>query len=179
MSYHHLNFQNSPFYDNNNGNNNLNLQNSPFNDNNNNNLNLQNLSFNDNNLNKNNNNLKIQNSPFNHSKFLFQDSQTPSTNCPHCGQEQVRIKGIPYLTCTNQYQPHKFYDCPVCLDTRISEIRENVYYCGLHHPYHLCPIHHTPVIGPSTFRIDVCTCSNNHSSVLTTSTVQDWKVPFL
>ena len=74
--------------------------------------------------------------------------------CPNCGQEPIRFKENPFLTCKGG---HQFYECPTCMDTRISNRKEEVLYCGLQHPYHICRMHRTPVegIGRNSYE---CTC---------------------
>ena len=102
------------------------------------------------------------------------------TQCPMCGLNAQRLIGLPFLTCENH---HQFYDCPTCLDTRVSDVKENVYYCGQLHPYHLCAIHNIPVIGPTTFRNDRCTCGKNGQNTVTRvirqQTISSWDSPFL
>jgi len=107
--------------------------------------------------------------------FFFQNYRNPIQTCPECGQPPLKITGIGFLTCPNF---HKFYECPTCLDTRISDIKENVFYCGLLHPYHLCPIHNKPVVGTAYMRPGKCTCQIV-KSIIRQDKVSNWDSPFL
>jgi hypothetical protein len=107
---------------------------------------------------------------------VYDNYKNSYTQCPLCGSEARRLIGLPFLTCDNR---HQFYDCPTCLDTRVSEVKENVYYCAQLHPYHLCSIHHIPVVGPANFRTDRCTCPREVRPILRQAAVPNWDSPFL
>jgi hypothetical protein len=98
------------------------------------------------------------------------------TLCPMCGLQPIRFIGLPYLTCENK---HKFYDCPICLDTRVKDKRENIFYCGMYHPYHLCPVHQIPVTGINNFIRKNCTCRQNNTLLLQTNPIKNWESPFM
>ena len=85
---------------------------------------------------------------------MFNIQGHPYQMCPSCGQQPLKLAGKHYSTCPAH---HTFYECPTCKDTRITDKRENVYYCGLLHPYHVCTVHKKPVIGISRLVQD-CTC---------------------
>ena len=123
-----------------------------------------------NNNNNNNNNSTVY--------YIHQNFNTPYPNCPECGQEAIRMMGIPYLFCPAK---HSFYECPTCTDTRVVERKENIIYCGLLHPYHICPIHRIPVVGISSYRYDKCTCMKNAEArqVLRSKPISNWDSPYM
>lgn len=82
---------------------------------------------------------------------------SPYTQCPSCGLNRKSLMGRHFFACDNQ---HTFFACPTCSDTRVSDRRENVLYCGLLHPYHICDVHQRPVKGIPRFYKSGCTCQN-------------------
>ena len=105
---------------------------------------------------------------------FIQNYRVPYRMCPHCGGGLLRIDGV--LTCSAH---HLFYECPTCLDTRISDQRENIMYCKLLHPYHICVTHQVPVIGIVHMRHNKCTCNMNPSSIIRKTQVSQWQSAFL
>jgi hypothetical protein len=91
----------------------------------------------------------------------------PYRMCPDCGQG-------PHIAAHNVCQclsKHRFYRCPQCTDTRITDIREGVFTCGLSHRYHICHTHKIPVMGQDNYKS--CSCpvvkSNNEMAYQTVS----------
>ena len=119
--------------------------------------------------------LRLPPSPSKTKIFFSQNYRQPITVCPVCHQHPSRINGLPFLICPNQ---HQFYECPTCLDTRITEIRENVLYCGLLHPYHLCTVHQVPVVGTAYMRPGKCSCQPI-KSIIRQEKLKNWDSPFL
>jgi len=107
---------------------------------------------------------------------FVQNYRVPYRMCPQCGAQILRINNNSYLTCISG---HKFYQCPTCLDTRTSDRRENIIYCGLLHPYHLCTVHNIPVVGVVQWRENKCTCSQNPQSIIRQKEIPQWQSPFL
>lgn len=85
----------------------------------------------------------------------LQNYRTPYQLCPVCGETPLRWVNLPFLTCAAR---HQFYECPTCRDTRVTEQRENIRYCGLFHPYHICEVHQVPVVGTTRVGGRRCTC---------------------
>lgn len=109
--------------------------------------------------------------------YSYDNFHNSFTQCPMCGMAPVRLMNQPHLTCDNG---HIFYDCPVCMDTRISDVRENVFYCAQLHAYHLCAVHQYPVVGPASYHSNRCTCARNQpvKQILRTTPNNDWSSPF-
>jgi hypothetical protein len=106
---------------------------------------------------------------------FLQNYRVPYLLCPVCGQHPLKVENVPFLTCNSH---HQFYKCPTCMDTRVSDIRENIIYCGLLHPYHLCAVHKIPVVGTAQF-VTKCTCHLNPRSVTRQREVPNWESPFV
>lgn len=106
---------------------------------------------------------------------FLQNYRVPYLLCPVCGQTSMALPGVPYYTCLAQ---HTFYKCPTCLDTRVSDIRENIMYCGLLHPYHLCVVHKKPVMGVAQFATK-CTCNYNPQHLTRQREIPNWESPFI
>lgn len=106
---------------------------------------------------------------------FLQNYRIPHTLCPICGNQPVRLTNTTYTTCASH---HKFYECPTCMDTRVSDKRENAFYCGLLHPYHLCAIHKIPVVGVTQMN-GRCTCVQNPRSIIRQKPVTQWESPFV
>lgn len=89
------------------------------------------------------------------SPTIFNNSLGTCYNlCPKCGRSPIKVNKNSSLTCKGG---HYFYQCPTCFDTRVSDHRDEVYYCGQMHPYHVCPLHRIPV--PGIYRMSQnCTC---------------------
>lgn len=108
--------------------------------------------------------------------FMIQNRNNPYSMCPSCGQTPMGINNLPFLTCPAY---HIFYKCPTCTDTRVSDKKENIYYCGLLHAYHICSVHKTPVIGVARMT-STCTCSKHpQQSIIRKEKIKNWDVPFL
>ena len=110
-----------------------------------------------------------------------QTYRTPYRLCPSCGSDPIRLLHVPFLTCASR---HEYYECPTCQDTRVVDQRENIRYCGLLHPYHLCDVHHVPVVG--TARVGQrCTCQRTSTtpqpllSSSSSSSSPPWESPFV
>jgi hypothetical protein len=86
---------------------------------------------------------------------MVQNRANVYTHCPTCGQNPTMIDHLNWLTCPAF---HIFYACPICKDTRVSDKRENIIYCGLLHPYHICAVHNRPVAGTARMT-STCTCT--------------------
>jgi len=112
-----------------------------------------------------------------HTLSFLQNYRVPYLLCPVCGQTGLQTPDLPpaAFTCLSN---HVFYKCPTCLDTRVSDRRENVWYCGLLHPYHFCAIHKRPVVGVGQFATK-CTCANNPQSVTRQRQLTQWESPFV
>ena len=107
---------------------------------------------------------------------FVQNYRVPYRMCPQCGSGILRINNNTHLTCT---LGHILHECPTCLDTRISDRRENITYCGLLHPYHLCAIHKIPVVGMVQWQDHRCTCSQNPKSIIRQKEITQWQSAFL
>ena len=107
---------------------------------------------------------------------FVQNYRVPYRMCPQCGAGILRRSDKNNLTCSSG---HVFFECPTCLDTRISDRRENILYCGLLHPYHLCKVHEIPVIGVVQWRDNKCTCSQNPQSIIRQKEISQWQSAFL
>jgi len=111
--------------------------------------------------------------------LFFQNYQNPCVSCPQCGGKAIRMVGIPFLFCEGD-KKHQFYECPTCFDTRVSDIKENAYYCGLSHSYTLCPIHESPVAG--VFNMTAyprCICPKKAPGLIRQKQITQWDSPFL
>lgn len=115
--------------------------------------------------------------------YTSHSGNLPYRQCPQCGQSGQIIDNQSWLTCPAH---HSFFACPWCGDTRISNIKENVRYCGQNHPYSFCKIHtRQPVPGIINPIQMVCSCSLNMKTpknMLLDPTAQrstDWSSPFL
>jgi len=110
---------------------------------------------------------------------FLQNYRVPYLLCPVCGQPPLQLNTpdspLGSFTCSSN---HVFYKCPTCLDTRVSDRRENVWYCGLLHPYHFCVVHKRPVIGVGQFDTK-CTCSHNPQTLTRQRLSTQWESPFV
>lgn len=124
--------------------------------------------------------VNMGNTNFQSLSFL-QNYRVPYLLCPVCGQPPLQLPhdggaSNPFsFTCVSH---HNFYKCPTCLDTRVSDRRENVWYCGLLHPYHFCVVHKRPVVGVGQFATK-CTCNHNPQSLTRQRLSTQWESPFV
>lgn len=121
----------------------------------------------------------INTNPPSGSLSFLQNYRIPYLLCPVCGQPSLQLSDLNSppgsFTCLSN---HIFYKCPTCLDTRVSDRRENIFYCGLLHPYHFCVVHKRPVVGVGQLSTK-CTCGNNPQNVTRQRIDTHWESPFV
>ena len=90
--------------------------------------------------------------------IIIRNANNPHLLCPECNEKCIKIIGVSFLSCPNY---HRFFQCPICLDTRNMNKNlsvKNLRICGLYHKYYLCPVHNIPNLNNFPTYSSLCSC---------------------